>query len=150
TSTSFSESGKWNSALFTRKRGPVDIRFVPVRPDNSGLKVVGDQGPGNPTDILQAAAQSIQEVPDALGGNGHGKAVVGKRQAGNKQLATDDFTCLPVGIADLFPGEVNKQPVGGLMAQHGSRLAGNELLLEMEAELGIAIALGEALDIFFP
>ncbi len=89
--------------------GPVDVGLVAAGFGDGCLQVIGHQHLRHATELVQAAAQGIEEVGDALAPDSHGKAVVRVRQAGGEYLARYHLPGGGIGVGEFFSGKVDKK-----------------------------------------
>jgi len=91
--------------------------------------------------VREALAQGVKNVFQPLTGYHHGIGIIGKRQAGYKDLTVDGLPGMLVDLLQLFARKVDKEFTGRLVLEHHRRSPGYQLLSQVKAELRVAVAL---------
>ena len=101
--------------------------------------------------MLQTHSDGEQKVLRLLGRDTYDICVVAIRHAGHKHFRLDDFASRRVNISELVAGKVHHEFLAGIIRfceYRGTAFLSHEILLEMEIELGFAIATGMPRPVF--
>lgn len=131
---------------------PVDLRRVAVGLYDRRLEVVRHDDFRDAADMPEAAFQGVEEVVDFLGEDRHREAVVGSGERGHEDLALHLLPRLRVNVGERVAGEVHEQvlPALAVVGKHEGGLLRLRELVDMEAELRVAVAVGVLPSVFPP
>ena len=131
---------------------PVDLRRVAVGLHDRRLEIVRHDDLRDAADVPEAAFQGVEEVVDFLGMDRHCEAVVRRGQRGHEDLAPHLLPRVEVDVGERVSGEVHEQVLSALAVvgkNEGGLLRLRELV-DMEAELRVAVAVGVLPTVFPP
>ena len=129
---------------------PVYLGLVAVGLDYRCLQVVGNHDLGGSSQVLQAAAEGVQEIIAALAGDGHHENVIGIGHAGHEHLGLHHLPRFPVNVRERVPGEIHEELFTRVMLQDAPRLARFKQLPQVKAELGVTVPAGVLLPVLLP
>lgn len=134
-------------------KGLVQSRFVDVRLDDSGFQVIGDYDLGDTAQIFKTHPDAVDEVLHLLGLDTQDVGIVSIWQRGDKDLCFHDLARGRVNVLECVSCKVDEQFLSGFIpvCKNGNRcLLGHQILLQVEEELALAVAVRMLLDVLLP